>query len=87
MGLAVAGELVVWVLAWGLVGGQGLRAGCVDSASHEHLLEVNLCVPGASGGEPSSRYPSCEWPVLVPASCSVEKPLAQHIAILTPPFL
>lgn len=38
------GELVVSVLARGLVGGQGLRTGCVDSASHEHLLEVTLSV-------------------------------------------
>lgn len=44
MRVAVVGELVVSVLAWGLVGGQGLRAGCVDSASHEHLLEVTLSV-------------------------------------------
>lgn len=42
---AVVGLLVVSVLACGLVGRQGLRAGCVDSASHEHLLEVHLSVP------------------------------------------
>lgn len=44
MRVAVVRELVVSVLAWGLVGRQGLRAGCVDSASHEHLLEVTLSV-------------------------------------------
>ena len=44
MRVAVVGELVVSVLAGGLVGRQGLRAGCVDSASHEHLLEVTLSV-------------------------------------------
>lgn len=44
MRAAVLAELVGRVLAWGLVGGQGLRAGSVDSASHEHLLEVALSV-------------------------------------------
>lgn len=42
---AVVWDLVVSLLAWGLVCRQGLRAGCVDSASHEHLLENTLSVP------------------------------------------
>lgn len=60
MRVAVLGELAVSVLAWGLVGRQGLRAGSVDSASHEHLLEVTLSVLQRA----SLRYPSCERPVL-----------------------
>lgn len=89
MRVAVVGELVVSVLAWGLVGRQGLRAGCVDSASHEHLLDVAPPCPAASREETSSRYPSSERPVLSwcrPAALC-RKPLAQHFAILTPPSL
>lgn len=84
MGVAVLGQLVVSVLAGGLVGGQGLRAGSVDSASHEHLLEVALGVLQRA----SSPYPllRAARPRLMSASCSVGgKPLAQHIAVLTPP--
>lgn len=43
------GDRIVSVLAWGLVGWQGLRAGCVDSASHEHLLEVTFNVLQLAG--------------------------------------
>ena len=71
MRVAVVGELVVSVLAWGLVGGQGLRAGCVDSASHEHLLEVTLSVLQRAEEEEKERkesrpqgIPSSERPVL-----------------------
>lgn len=39
MRVVVVGERVVSVLAGGLVGGQGLRAGCIDGASHEHPSE------------------------------------------------
>lgn len=60
MRVAIQAELVVTLLAWRLVGGQSLRAGSVDSASHEHLLEVSLGVLRRA----SSRYPSCERPVL-----------------------
>lgn len=48
MEVAVLGQRVVSVLAGGLVGRQGLRAGSVDSASHERLLEVALVRPAAS---------------------------------------
>ncbi len=59
MRVAVVGELVVSVLAWGLVGGQGLRAGCVDSASHEHLLEVTLSVlQRAEKSRPQGIFPA-----------------------------
>lgn len=84
MGVAVLGQLVVSVLAGGLVGRQGLRAGSVDSASHERLLEVALGVLQRA----SSPYPLLRpaRPRLMSASCSVGgKPLAQHAAVLTPP--
>lgn len=57
---AILAELVGPVLARSLVGGQSLRAGSVDSASHEHLLEVSLSVLQPA----PSRYPSSEPPVL-----------------------
>lgn len=44
MGVAVLAELGGSGLARRLVGGQSLRAGSVDSASHEPLLEVSLGV-------------------------------------------
>lgn len=58
--VATLAELVVAVLAWCLVGGQSLRAGSVDSASHEHLLEVSLRVLRRA----SCRCASSERPVL-----------------------
>lgn len=48
----------VSLLSWGLVGRQGLRAGCVDSASHEHLVEVTLSVlQWAEKGFPQDMLP------------------------------
>lgn len=90
MRLAEVGELVVSVLVWGLVSRQGLRAGCVNSASHEHLLEVTLSVLQRAEQRRGALKVPFLWaacPVLMAASCFVEKPLAQHIAILTPPSL
>lgn len=83
--MAVVGRLVVSVLASGLVGGQGLRAGCVDSASHEHLLEVTLSVLRGVRAVLQVPFLWAACPVLMPASCSLQKPLAQHFGVLTPP--
>lgn len=60
MRVAVLAELVGPVLARSLVGGESLRAGSVDRASHEHLLEVPLSVLQRA----SSRYRPSERPVL-----------------------
>lgn len=86
MRVVVVGERVVPVLAGGLVSGQGLRAGCIDGASHERPVKVGLSVRHRARCE-SKVSSSCARPVLMPASCSVEKPLAQHIGILIPPSL
>lgn len=60
MRVATPAQLVGPVLAGSLVGGKSLRAGRVDSASHEHLLEVSLSVLQRA----SSRYRSSQRPVL-----------------------
>lgn len=85
MRAAVLGDLVVPLLTRGLVCRQGLRAGCVDSASHELLLEVTLGERRRAVLQVSFLRAACRVPM--PASCSVEKPWAQHFAILTPPSL
>lgn len=58
MRVAILAELVGTVLAGSLVGWQSLRAGSVDSASHEHLLEVSLSVLQRAERPPGILPPS-----------------------------
>lgn len=61
MRVAVLGELVVSVLAWGLVSRQGLRAGSVDSASHENTSWKSASYSERPQGPASSERPVLSW--------------------------
>lgn len=82
--MAAVGQRVVSVLASGLVGRQGLRAGSVDRASHERLLEVALRVLRGVRAVLRASFLRAACPD-ASQLLSGKKPLAQHFGILTPP--